>query len=211
MLRGELIETLGRLNDADIVAECRSRFQKFVTEKSSLSPDLRGAVLNVVGRYADEPTWSKLHDLGFKTTSIEEKGRFYGALAEAVDPRLAAKTLQIALTDELPSSRAIFLVGKVARESEHPEIALQFAQAQTKELMAKTDALGMNSFLPGLFTFFSDESRIAELETYARTNLPPDAARDVDKAKDELGFRAEFKQRLVSQMPDVFTFRLKGR
>lgn len=211
MLRGELIETLGRLNDADIVAECRSRFQKFVTEKPSLSPDLRGAVLNVVGRYADEPTWSKLHDLGFKTTSIEEKGRFYGALAEAVDPRLAAKTLQIALTDELPSSRAIFLVGKVARESEHPEIALQFAQAHKKELMAKTDALGMNSFLPGLFTFFSDESRIAELETYARTNLPPDAARDVDKAKDELGFRAEFTQRLVSQMPDVFTFRLKGR
>jgi aminopeptidase N len=211
MLRGTLIQTLGTFNDVDIVAECRARFQKFVADKSSLPPDLRPAVLAVVGRYADEATWNKLHELGLKTTSIEEKGQLYNALCAALNPQLVEKTLEIALSDELPSSRAVFLVGKVARESEHPEIALQFAQAHTKELLTKTDALGMNSFMPALFTFFSDDSRIAELESYARANLPASAAKEVEKAKDELGFRAEFKQRLLSQIPQAFSFREKLR
>ena len=37
----------------------------------------------VVGRYADEKTWEKLHELGLRTTSIEEKQNYYNALAVA--------------------------------------------------------------------------------------------------------------------------------
>ena len=69
-----------------------------------------------------------------------------------------------------------------------------------KELLAKTDALGANSYAPSLFTFFSDDARIAELESYAKSSLPATAARDVAKAKDEVGFRAEFKARLMPQL-----------
>ena len=61
----------------------------------------------MVGRYADEATWNKLHELGVKTTSIEEKGILYQALASTLDPKLVDKTLQISLSDELPTSRAV--------------------------------------------------------------------------------------------------------
>jgi hypothetical protein len=88
----------------------------------------------------------------------------------------------------------------VARQSEHPEIAWQFAKVHMKQLLAKTDALAANSYAPSLFTFFSDAARIAELEAYAKSNLPPAAAKDVAKAIDEIGFRAEFKPRLLTQI-----------
>ena len=199
-LRASLIEALGDLNDPEIVAGCRERFAKYLANPASLAPDLRPAIFAIVGRYADEKTWTKLHELGLKTTSIEEKQNYYNALACATDPKLVKKTLAIALTDELPTSRAIFLVPKVARDSGHPDIAWEFAKANMNSLLAKTDAAGVNRYAPSLFTFFSDNSRADELKTYAKNNLPPASAPEVAKAVDEIQFRAEFKKRLTSQL-----------
>jgi ERAP1-like C-terminal domain len=199
-LRVGLIEILGDLNDPGIIAGCRDRFQKYLSDPTSLAPDLRPACLGVVARYADEPTWNKLHELGLKTTSIEEKQNYYDALARVTESKLIAKSLQLALTEELPSSRAIFLVGKVARYSDHPEIAWQFAKANMKALLAKTDALQSISYAPSLFTFFSDTSRAEELKAYAKANLPPTSSKEVAKAVDEIEFRSAFKARLIPQL-----------
>src|SRR5207244_1686043 len=136
-LRASLIAALGDLNDSEIIAGCRERFEKYLTDPASLAPDLRPPVLAVVGRYADEETWNKLHELGLKTTSIEEKQNYYNALAGVIEPKLAKKTLPIALTAELPTSRALFLVSKVARQSEHHDLAWAFAAANMKALLAK--------------------------------------------------------------------------
>jgi aminopeptidase N len=209
-LRASLINVLGELNDEEIVAGSRERFQKFLADPASLPPDLRAPVFAVVGRYADEAASNKLHELGLKTTSSEEKQNYYDALASAIDPKLAARTLEISLGDELPTSRAIYLVAKVARQSEHPDVAWQFAKAHMKQLLAKTDALAANSYAPGLFTFFSDAARISELERYAKSDLPPAAAKDVAKAIDEVGFRAEFKPRLATQIAAWISEAAKG-
>ena len=84
-------------------------------------------------------------------------------------------------------------------------MAWTFAKTHMKKLLAKTDALAANSYAPGLFTFFSDASRIAELERYAKSDLPPTSAKDVAKAVDEVGFRAEFKSSLAAQIGTWFT------
>ena len=199
-LRASLINALGDLDDREIIAGCRERFAKYLANPASLAPDLRPPVFAVVGRYADEKTWTKLHELGLKTTSIEEKQNYYDALACATDPGLVKKTLAIALTDELPTSRAIFIVSRVARESGHPDIAWEFARANMKALRAKTDAAGANRYAPSLFTFFSDDSRATQLKTYAKTNLPLASGPEVAKVVDEIQFRAEFKKRLASQL-----------
>jgi aminopeptidase N len=200
LLRASLIVALGDLNDGEIIAGCKKRFEKFVVDPASLAPDLRASVFMVVGQNADEATWNKLHELGLKTTSIEEKQNYYDALAAARNPKLAAKALQISLTDELPTSRALQVVGKVARYSDHPELGWEFAKANIKALLEKTDALGANTFAPSLFVFFSEKSRADELKAYAKSNLPTGSEKEVAKAIDEVEFRAEFKQRLVPQL-----------
>ena len=200
LLRASLIDALGDLDDQEIVAGCRERFQNYIVDPASVAPDLRPSIFRIVGRYADDATWNKLHEFGLKTTSTEEKQNYYDALAAARDPKLAAQTLQISLTDELPTSRAVFLVAKVARDSEHPDLAWNFAKANMQALLAKTDALGVNRYAPNLFTFFSDQSRAGELKAYAKTNLPATSAKEVAKAVDEVEFRAEFKRRLANQL-----------
>jgi len=200
-LRASLMRALGYLNDPEVIAGCRERFEKYLADPASLPPDIRAPVLAVVGRHADEKTWNKLHELGLKTTSIEDKQNYYNALACATDPKLVKKTLAIALTDELPTSRATFLVSRAARDSGHPDIAWEFAQTNMKALLAKVDAAGANRYGPSLFTFFSDDSRADELRDYAKKSLPQATAPEVAKAIDEIQFRAEFRDRLASQLP----------
>ena len=199
-LRASLISALGDLNDPEVIAGCRERFEKYLANPASLPPDLRAPVLAVVCRYADEKTWNKLHELGLKTTSIEDQQNYYEALACATDPKLVKKTLAIALTDELPTSRAIFLVSRVARDSDHPDIAWEFAKTNMKALLAKVDAAGANRYASSQFTFFSDDSHADELKDYAKKNLPQASAPEVAKVVDEIQFRAEFRKRLATQL-----------
>jgi len=199
-LRGILISSLGALGDPDILAGARERFQTLSSDPKSVPPDIRRAVLAVVARDADEPTWTALRDLGLRTTVIAEKDDLYGALAHSRDPKLIQKTLAIALTDELPAANASYLPPRVARESEHPELAWQFAKANMKALLAKTDALSANSYAPTMIMFFSDPGRIPELKSYAKSNLSSASARAVAESVDEIEFRAEFKKRVVSQL-----------
>ena len=200
ILRASLIRGLGLLNDSDIIAGCRARFDGFLSNPTTVPPDLRPTIFAVVGRYADSGTWKKIHELGLKTTSTEEKQYYYEALGNAIDPKLIARTIALALTDELPTSRAALLLPFVARQGEHPELVWEFAQENMKALLAKQDALGVNGFAAGLFPFFSALKDAETLERYAKTNLPAEARKAVAKAIDEIGFRAEFKQRLVPQL-----------
>src|SRR5204863_8406060 len=133
---------------------------------NSLTPELHSSNFLMVRLNTDNSTWKKLHEIGLKTTRIKGKQNNLDALAAARDPKLAGKALQISLTDELPTSRALHNVGKVARHSGHPDLAWEFAKANMKALLAKTDALGANTFAPGLFVFFSEKSRVEELNTY---------------------------------------------
>ena len=200
LLRASLIQELGLLGDQDVIKQCRGNFEAYLKNPASLPPDLRAPTFAVVMRNGNAEIWQKLHDLGLKTTSAEEKQNYYDALAFATDPALVKKTLAIALTDELPTSRAVFLVSKVARESDRPDLAWEFAKANFKGLLAKVDALGANSYIPSLFTFFTDPNRIEELRSFAKAHLSEGSARPVEIAADEIRFRADLRRRLIEEI-----------
>ena len=200
LLRTKLIIELSEFGDEDMIASARDRFKKFVADPNSLPPDLRPAVLNVVGRHADQTTWDKLHELGLKTQSIEEKGNFYDAMAAALSPELAKRTLPLSVTDEVPASQAVSLVALVATDGEQPEIAWNFAQTNREKLDAKLSALVAVRFVPYLMRGFSDARRATELETYAQKYMPAGAKSEVEKAAEEIRFNADLKARIVPEL-----------
>ena len=200
LLRTKLITKLSEFGDEDVIASARERFKKFVADPNTLPPDLRPAVLNVVGRHADQETWDKLHELGLKTQSIEEKGNFYDAMAAALRPELAKRTLSLSLTDEMPASEATFLVYSVATDGEQPKIAWDFAQTNREKLDAKLSAMAVVRFVPYVMRGFSDARRATELETYAQKYMPAGARSEVEKAAEEIRFNADLKARIVPEI-----------
>jgi len=205
LLRAKLITELGEFGDEDVIAGARERFQKFLADPKMLPPDLRPAVFGVVGRYADQKTWEKLHELGLNTKSIEEKGNFYSAMADALGPDLAKQTLPLSLSDELPSTPATQLVIQLARTGEQPDLAWNFIQAHRKQLDAKLDAVGMIRFVPSVMRGFSDAARVPEFEAYAQKNLPSGAKSEVAKAAEEIRLKAELKARVLPEIAKWIT------
>jgi aminopeptidase N len=200
LLRVKLISELGELRDEAVIAGARERFQKFVADPKTLSPNLRPAVLGVVGRYADGKTWDTLHQLGMATKSIEEKGILYHAMAMALAPELAKKTLPISLGDELPASRVIGLVSEVSTEGEQPALGWEFVQAHRQQLDPKLGSLGKIRFAPAVMSGFSDAARAGELEAYAQKNYPTAAKSPTAKAAEEIRFKADLKARILPEI-----------
>ncbi len=198
LLRTRLLSTRASLGDQTVLAEARKRFSGFLSNTAALAPDLRPVVITEVGRYADQTTYDKLHELGRKSTSTEERDLLYGALAAALDPKLAQQTLRLSLTDELSPNQAIRLVQRVTFQQ--PVLGWNFAQENMKALAAKLTFFRRNSFVPGLLSSFSDNAHATELENYARTNLSQDAHEEVAKAAESIRLKASIKVRELPRL-----------
>ena len=200
-LRPRLLGSAAAFGDAETLRIARSRFVKYFIDPASLDANLRATVLAIVGREADADTWAALHQLAKKAPTSEQQRELYNALAAARDPALAAQTLELSLTDELPPHEAAHLVSRIAGTEEHAPAAWAFAQKNLSALLAKLAAHQANAYVPGLFTALpATAARADELEAWAAANLPPGAASSVAKAADEIRFQTAFRRRLL---PDL--------
>ena len=195
VLRPQVIAALGDYGDPDTLAWAHDRFAAFLADSSSLPPNVRGTVLDIVGHSADQSTYDQLHALAKQATSFEDKQRYYNAMASAQDPALAQQTLALSLTDELPSPFNAFLVYGVAGGGEQPALAWDFVQQHQKELDSRLDFSSRLSFVPNLMGMFTDPARADELLAYSKASLPPDAKRSVDRAVGRIRSAAALKQR----------------
>ncbi|MEO7318319.1 MAG: M1 family metallopeptidase, partial [Chthoniobacteraceae bacterium] len=154
--RNTVIHTLGALGDEAVLREGRTRFARYIEKPATLTGEQRDNVWWLAGRAADEKIYAQLHDAAKKTDSVEQKRSLYGALAAAPDPALIQKTLAIALTNELPPQHAARIVQRVAGGSEHPELALEYAQKHITELVAKLSSFRANDYIADVFENFTD-------------------------------------------------------
>jgi aminopeptidase N len=203
-LRTRILRTLGQLGDPETVAEAGKRFQQFLTNPDSLPGALRPAVIGTVARYADNATYDQLLARARKAADLEEKQLFYGALAGALNPENSDRTLNLALTDELPPVYAARLVPQVAQGGSAPARALDFAKLHMKELLGKVPASHRNAYVPSIFDAFDDASHADELEAYVKATLPPDALKKAEEIADGIRFRYAFKQRELEKI-DAWT------
>ncbi|HWX18604.1 MAG TPA: M1 family metallopeptidase [Candidatus Binatia bacterium] len=200
LLRNSVISLLGEFGDKEIIAVARTRFQKFLTQPESLPPNLRPCIVNIVGHYSDRPTYDQLHRMARAAKGTEERRRYYGAMAAALDPPLAALTLPISLTDETVPQEAIYLVTDVAHSGEQPELAWKFAQDHMTQLLGRAEEFSRNMYVPSIMSAFSDADRADELEKYVKEKVSPKGATKAKEIAESIRLRAALKQR---ELPSI--------
>jgi aminopeptidase N len=197
MLRSMLIRALGRYGDADTIAEARQRFAAFVKNPSNLSPNLQDAVISVVGHAADQATYDQLHRLGRAASGTEAKLRFYNALGSASDPSLVEQTVKIALTDEVPNGRVNRYLAAAADSSDDPDLVWRSFLPERKSVEDKLTARQRDTLLPVLASASSDPKIAAELQALPEAQSSSGAKHEAAKAVEEIGFKAEYRTRLL--------------
>jgi aminopeptidase N len=197
-LRALLAMALAHVGDDDAIGEAKARFVRYQQDPSSVSPEMLEFVIGTAGRYADPATYDALTKLAFATTSTEQRNRFGRALISAKDPALAQRTLQLALSPQLPPQLTSVIVPGVARE--HLDMAWQFAVEHRAQLLKDLDAISSNSALAGVVGASNNASDADMMENYVRQNLGPDALVEAQRVGNGIRIRAAQKARLLPQV-----------
>ena len=199
-VRATLIRQLGFFGDALIISAAQERFAAFLKDPSALPPDIRAAVCDVVGRYADTATYDALLAEARKATGDEQKQLFYYALACADDPALAQRTLALATTDEIQGSFATRLLRAVATGGEHPADTLKFTQEHLDKLLTKASPLAKNLVVPNLYAAFNDAAQATALEEYAKSKDAVADPTQVKKSAEQIRVAADLKTRVLPEI-----------
>lgn len=197
-LRAHLIDTLGGMGDAQVIAEAHRRFAAFQADPKALSPELRNSVLGIVARHADAATWDALHRMAQKETSSMIRDQDYLLLAAAKDTTLAQRALDMALTDEPGATNSASMISAVA--GEHPDLAFDFAVAHRDHVDTLIDTTSRARYYPRLGAGSVDLKMVDKIQAYAQRYLAATSRRDADAAIADIRTRVKLRAQRVPQI-----------
>jgi hypothetical protein len=99
--------------DPSVVAEAARRFEAHLRGDGALSPDVVSAALRIVVAEGGAREWEAVLERYREVDVPQEKLRYLFALAEARDPELVSRTLDLALGTEVRAQDGPFLVAGV--------------------------------------------------------------------------------------------------
>jgi aminopeptidase N len=200
ILRTRLLRFLGDMGDAEIMDEAKRRFAAFEKDPASLSASLRDVVMHLAGRSANRSVWDRLLALARRTTSTEERVRYYAALAGARDPALAQDALRLVLAENLPPELAARLVFIVAGAGQHPDLAWAFVKENYRALEMQQGPSFPDRFAADLLWSFSDRGHAAELASFAPAHATPAGRIEAARAEEGILLNADF---IDHQLPQI--------
>ncbi len=127
-LRGLLLRTMGALGaDPDAIARCRSLFDAR-RDGESIDPELLAAATTVVAANGDLEDYDRML-AGFRNaTTPQEELRHLMALVEFDDADLVARTCELAMSGDVKSQNAPFLLSGAIRSRHHGRQAWDFVK-----------------------------------------------------------------------------------
>lgn len=197
-LRSSLISMLGTLDDAKVQAEARRRFDAFLADPKSLSPDLRRTVFYMVARNADAAMWERLHTLAKQEKSSMLRDQYYGLLAAAKDKTLAQRALDMALTDEPGVTNGASMISTVSRE--HPDMAFDFAVAHREQVNKLVDTTSLARYYPGLGGSAADLAMVDKINAFAEKYIATTSRRDAQRVVNGIQTRIKLRAKRMPQI-----------
>ena len=197
ILRSDLLDSLGAMGDPAVLAEARRRFAWLDRDPAALDGPLKSRWIGIVAANASAAEWDKLRAMAKASKSAVERSAFYTRLGSAKDPALAKRALALALTDEPGKTVSAAIISTVART--HPELAVDFAQANRTAVDGLIDAASRARFVAGLAAWSNDPTMIAKLEAIAAP-LPADARKPYDKTIASLKERSASRPRIKGEI-----------
>jgi aminopeptidase N len=206
LLRRSLIEALGRAGHEAVVREAQSRFA--ARAEKPIDPAIRPAVLNIIGRYAGQPSFEALLERMRGAVDMTDKWEVQAALRQVRDPRLLQRLMELMLTDELPPSDAVFNLTHIGEDSGRVEPVWRFVLEHLPAILAKASARGRPHVLPDAASGFSDAARADELIALTKTHLDATALYQAEKGADWIRLKAAVKAREARRAADWARARL---
>jgi aminopeptidase N len=200
ILRRTLIRNLGLLGDPEVIRIARQRFETFLKDPASLPASDQSAILAVVARDADAATFEQLHELARSAKNIAELERYYSALGEVRDPKLADEAAQIAFSPEIPPQAIQARIGIIGGlTNEHPALGWHMFSEHAHELLQAQgtfEPLIEAQYTPQLFW---NSAPLDEIEAWVRSKVPAEMAPVIERGMSAARLKLSEKELLVQE------------
>ncbi len=197
LLRPTLIGALGATGLASVETERARLLKALARNPKALDGPLKTAWLGLIARDATPAEWEQLHQLAQDAGGFTERSALYAALGGTKDDALAAKALDLAITDEPGATLGASIISAVAFR--HPEMALDFALAHPADIDRIVDNSAQSRYVARIAAGSDQPETIAKLESYAKANLGEEARKPVDQTIGIVKVRIDARQRIMDQ------------
>ncbi|HQR71138.1 MAG TPA: M1 family metallopeptidase [Burkholderiaceae bacterium] len=205
-LRDNLIDALGRFDDASTVAHARVLFAAFkATPSTPIEASIRSGVVGTVARHADAATFSEVRKLLDASSNQEEEYLYGDAMIQVRDPQLVQLVLQAALTDEWKPGPASWYVRQIGEASGHPALAPDFILANFDAVLAKSSRDGRAWVLPVAYTGFNATKDADGLLSEQRQRLGVEAMQPAQQIAELIREKAAVREREASRLEAVLS------
>ncbi len=197
-LRDQLIPALARLGETSLEPQAMSYAMQSFANPASVPGSIRLTALQIVAASADAARWDMLHERVKAETSPVAKLLGYQLLGSTRDKALAQKALALALTDEIPVPMRGNIVAAVA--ATHPEMAFDWAVANSEKVNAFLEASTRSQFIVGLAAGSGDPAVAAKVTAWADKNLPEGSRKPAAQSVSSITYRAALRARQAAAL-----------
>jgi puromycin-sensitive aminopeptidase len=195
--RASLLRLVGTLaEDAEVVSEAQRRIRSYLADRASLDPNLVGSVVELAARTGDKARYERFLRVMRRARTPQERVRFEMALASFRDPALLTRTLELTLTDTVPTQDVVHVLMRLLGNAHAREATWEFITTRWDVLSPRVStglATRLIKALPALQT--RDYRR--EVAAFFKAHPIPSAQRTLKQALEEFDLNAGLRRRAV--------------
>ncbi len=194
LMRSAVLGRLGGVEDTATITEALGRFQGYLADPASLSPDLRDVVYHIAGQEGDEATYETLWRLERAADLNEEKLRLLTAVTRPKTKELLRESLDRSLQqEEVRIQDAVSMIVGVAANRFGRDLAWDFLQENWEEFDRRYSKGGFAiGRLVGITDAFTTPQRAEEVEAFFKAHPAPPARRRIQQSLERIRLNARW-------------------
>jgi aminopeptidase N len=204
-LRGALIGGLAVLGcDETAQARVRELFGRYCADAGSVEANVAAAVVRATAALASPEEMDALIE-GFRSGSTpQEEQRFLYALADVRQPDQMARVLELAMTPEVRTQNAPFLIGACIANRDNGPLAWRLVHERWDEMNERFPSNSIVRMLSGIRTV-SDPALAADIEAFTSEHPVPQAKQTLRQHLERMRVSVAMREREADRLAAELT------
>jgi puromycin-sensitive aminopeptidase len=206
-LRGLLVTVLA-VNGGDVEAQvrCRALFSEHSRDGSRIHPELVAAATTAVAATGDRGDYEVIRERYLTSDNPQERLRYLFALCEFDDPVLIGETCEFAMSSNVKSQNAPFVLARCIAARRHGSTAWEFVKANWDRA---TTTFPSNSIvrMADPVKFLNTSEKVRDAQEFFVRNPIPQAAKTLEQILERHRVNARLRTREESRLGEFLSTR----
>jgi puromycin-sensitive aminopeptidase len=201
-LRGVLIEALAALgNDEDARARVADLFGRYCTDASSVEANVAAGVVKATAATAGAAEIDVIFDRFRNGATPQEEMRFLYALADVRDPEQMARVLELAMSSDVRTQNAPFLIAACIANRDNGALAWRLVHERWDEMNERFPSNSIVRMLSGMRSV-SDPALAADIEAFTAEHPVPQAKQTLKQHIERMRVSVRLRARVSGSGAD---------